>query len=93
MTCLDYKGHSTLWSDSYLTNEGPQMKALKGMLDRLVEPRDPSKWDYMAPNDNIYNPSFLENFFWIPYRLVKDSWEFMDSLFAFIFMEIFFYGP
>ena len=77
MTCPDYRGYSTMGSRGYLTNKGPQMKAYKAMLDRLVEPRDASKWDYMSDAANIYGDSVPEAIFWGPYLFMKNSFEFV----------------
>ena len=93
MTCLDYKGFSTWFTDAYLTKKGPQMKALKAILDRVVEPRGPTKWDYQAPNDNVYEPSFLEWAWWIPTLFVKDAWEFTGAVVTLTWMSIFYYAP
>jgi len=49
--------HSGLTTDDeseYLTNEGTQPKALKAMLDRLVEAKDDEKYDLSAANINEY---------------------------------------
>jgi hypothetical protein len=51
--------------DQYLTNEGVQPKALKAMLDRLVETKDFEKYDYYAANINEYG--------WTQ-KFIEDSW-------------------
>jgi hypothetical protein len=48
-----------------LTNEGVQAKALKAMLDRAVESKNDSYYDYEAGNINEYG--WAQN-------LVEDSW-------------------
>ena len=40
-TCFDTRGPSTLWSNGYMTNKGPQMEAVKGMIERVLKTRDP----------------------------------------------------
>lgn len=48
--CFDYFNYATWWdSKAYITKNGVQIKALKGMLDRLLEPLD-KKYDYKARN-------------------------------------------
>lgn len=79
MTCLDFKGYSTFFSNDYLTNEGPQMKAQKAMLDRLVESRDDDKYDYTADGVNLYENSAAEALFWIPYLFFKNAFEWVAS--------------
>ena len=67
------------------------MKALKGMLDRVTSPRNPSKWDYMAPQDNIYDPTVFEQFFRVPYLFIKNTPELVGSIFSFVFINIVFF--
>lgn len=47
--------------ENYLTNQSIQAKALKGMLDRVVESKNTDLYDYDAGNINNYN--LIENFF------------------------------
>ena len=37
--------------DGFATNEGIQVNAMKAIVDRLVEPRNTSKYDYSLDND------------------------------------------
>ena len=46
------------------------MQALKAMLDRVVQPRESSKWDYMDPNLNIYLRPSSEMLFWGSYLYI-----------------------
>jgi len=86
--CMGFKGHSSWWMDSYLTNQDPQMKALRGMLDRVVQPRDSSKWDYVDMNENIYDGTFVQNFMWTPWLFVKGTPEYIGATTAAILWEI-----
>lgn len=63
-TCLDDSGYSTWFSNKYLTQEGPQAKAMKAMVDRVTGARDDSQWDYMATDVNLYKVSLSEQLFW-----------------------------
>ena len=38
-----------------MTKDAPQMKALKGMIDRVLEPRDDTNYDYTSYNMATYN--------------------------------------
>lgn len=91
-TCTDYKGYSTLWSNDYLTKDGPQMKAFKAMLDRVTQPRDESKWDYMSNNANIYASQFTEPFIWTPYLFIKNFGELIGTITSMFYIIIFIYG-
>ena len=46
------------------------MKALRAMLDRITQPRDNSRWDYMALNENLYDEPIPEKLFWEPYIFI-----------------------
>lgn len=92
MTCPDYRGYSTWFTRGYMTNKGPQMKAFKAMLDRLVEPRDESKWDYTSEGPNIYGDSVSEAIFWNPYLFMKNSFEFVAMIFTMFAYGLTLYG-
>lgn len=77
INCMDFRGHTTLWTDKYMTKEGPQMKALKAMIDRVTSTRDSEKWDYLATNENIYTEPFIEKYWWGPYLFFKNMPEFL----------------
>ena len=57
LTCFDRGGYTTWFSQAYLTNKGPQMKALKGMLDRVTKPRDSSVYQYTNEDVNLFGNS------------------------------------
>lgn len=85
LACFDYKGYSTFFmSKDYMTNKGPQMRALKAMLERLTEPRDTSKYDYLATNFNINDDPLGEKMLWEPYLVLKAIPEFCNSIAAMI---------
>ena len=58
----------------YLTNEGVQARALKAMLERLVQEKDTGVYDYEAGNINQYG--FFENLVenvWINFKFWPDE--------------------
>lgn len=73
--CLDFIG-LTGEEGSWITNQGIQMKAFKGMIDRVIEPRDDS-FDYQA--GNVYK-----------YGYYKKVWLFgIDHIFFTNFPDLF----
>lgn len=74
---MGFRGHSSWWTEDYLTNKDPQMKALRAMLKRVTESRNSRKWDYMAIAENIYDDAFFEVFFWRPFL---DIWTFPEVI-------------
>ena len=67
--CFDYQNYATWWdNDAYLTHRGVQIKALKGMLDRVTSPREWESTDYTAGNILKYNDFEF---------LLFDSWRFL----------------
>ena len=75
-----------------MTNEGPQMKAFKAMVDRVISPRDESKWDYTSDNANIYAGPFSENFIWQPYLFFKNFCELVLTLASMLYELVFVFG-
>ena len=73
----------------YLTNQGVQGKALKGMLERVIEAKDADIYDLDAANINTYN--------WFTYYFIENPWIFITNFedygrgLLFWFYE-FFYG-
>lgn len=63
----------------YLTQEGPQNKAMKAMVDRVTGARDDSQWDYMATDVNLYKVSLGEQLFWRPYIFYKQFPEWLGA--------------
>lgn len=72
--------------ENYLTNESTQAKALKSMLERVVEGKNSDLYDYDAGNINNYNS--VEYFF-------ERSWIVLTNLPDYIVrgtLFIIFYG-
>ena len=55
----------------YLTNQGVQGKALKGMLERVIEAKDADVYDLDAGNINTYN--------WFTYNFIENPWIFITN--------------
>ena len=66
--CFDYYNYGSWWDENaYLTKNGIQPKALKAMLDRLMQPLD-TTFDYQSKNILKYSKT---EFF------LFDSWRFI----------------
>ena len=70
-SCWDF-GNYFFPSEDYYTNKGIQAKALKKMIDRTLEARDESTYDYSSGNMNQYNG--FEMFFSELWR-VTTNWD------------------
>lgn len=68
--CFDFIGYTSWFSTDYMTKNGAQMKALKAMIDRVTEPRDPS-YDYTSNDRNGYS-DFT--------KFIIEAWEFYWNL-------------
>lgn len=87
--CFDYYGYTNGWGDdnSYRTKDGRQPKAIKAMLDRLVEPLDDG-YKYEARNIARYN--WLEYFIYDTFRFWNAYPEWSVN---FVVLSIFYFIP
>lgn len=82
--CFDFSGYTTIETDKHLTTENPQLKAMKAMIERVLEPRDSEEYNYTAANINNYNwfESLMFNLWRVLINLENYHFQIWKSLFG-----------